>query len=134
MPHRSRSFYTIHRLSAAVTALILLASFFGSIAAADEPSLAAVYTKVKAAAFEVLVEGHLSGSGWFATEDGLAFTAAHVIGQPGRHVEIRSKSAGRRAAEVVAVDLGHDIALLRVEKRDGGYARLPFAGIGAERG
>jgi len=97
------------------------------LAVADAPSLAKVYAKAKAAAFEVLVEDHLAGSGWFATEDGLAFTAAHVIGQPGRRVEIRSKSAGRRDAKVLAVDLGHDIALLQVEKREGGYASLPFA-------
>ena len=38
-----------------------------------------------------------------------------------------SPAIGRRAAKVAAVDLGHDLALLRVDAREGGYPALPLA-------
>lgn len=116
-------------LSCGVSLLLLFTAAACSQAGdnASAPSPAEVYAAVKAAAFEVLVEDHLDGSGWFASDDGLAFTAAHVLGSPGRRVEIRSSSVGRRAAEVLAVDLGHDLALLQVEKREEAYPWLPFA-------
>lgn len=107
-----------------------------SSVAADEEAAAApgeplapddLYARVKPATVEVLVEGRLDGSGWFADAEGLLFTAAHVVDRPGRKVEIVSPLAGRCAVEVVAVDLGHDIALLRAAPREGGYPALPIA-------
>lgn len=86
-----------------------------------------LYARVKQASIEVLVDDHLNGSGGLVSAEGLAITAAHVIGRPGVRVEILSPVAGRRNAEVVAVDLGHDLALLRAEPRDGGYPFLPLA-------
>ncbi len=109
-----------------VVLVIGISVFNAGVKGADR-RLPEVYAAVKAAALEVLVEDHLDGSGWFASDDGLAFTAAHVIGSPGRRVEIRSPAVGRRAAEVLAVDLGHDLALLRVEKREEAYPCLPLA-------
>jgi len=86
-----------------------------------------LYARVKQAALEILVDDHLNGSGSLVDAGGLAITAAHVIGQPGNRVEVLSPVAGRRRADVVAVDLGHDLALLRLEPRDGGYPCLPLA-------
>ncbi len=86
-----------------------------------------VYEKAKAASVEVLVNGHLNGSGWFADPRGFLFTAAHVIERPGQKVEVMSPGIGRVAAEVVAVDLGHDLALLRVPARDVPYNALTLA-------
>jgi S1-C subfamily serine protease len=63
----------------------------------------------------------------FVDRQGLVMTAGHVIGRPESRVEILSPVAGRCRAEVVAVDLGSDLALLRVDTRDGGYAAMPLA-------
>jgi serine protease Do len=66
----------------------------------------------------------------------LVLTAAHVLGQPNRSCEVLSTIAGRQAATLVAVDLGHDLLLLRVPPRSGGYPALPLAtaipGAGSE--
>jgi S1-C subfamily serine protease len=86
-----------------------------------------LYAHVKQASLEVLVDDHLNGSASLIAAEGLAITAAHVVGRPGARVEVLSPVAGRRNAEVVAVDLGHDLALLRAEPRDGGYPFLPVA-------
>jgi len=71
------------------------------------------YQQAKAACVEILVDGRLSGSGWFATSDGYLFTAAHVVGLPGRRIEVLTQF-GRHRAKVVAIDRGHDLALLRL--------------------
>ena len=92
-----------------------------------ERGAAPVYEKAKAAAVEVLVNGHLSGSGWFADPKGFLLTAAHVIEGPGQKVEVNSPAIGRVAAEVAAVDLGHDLALLRVAAREAAYPALALA-------
>ncbi len=88
---------------------------------------AELYQLAKRASAEILVDGHFGGSGFFVDEEGLLLTAAHVIGRPGSRIEILSPQTGRIEAEVVAVDLGHDSVLLRVEPRDNGYAALPIA-------
>ena len=61
-------------------------------------------------------------------------TAAHVLGQPGRGVEIISTVAGRLRATLVAVDLGHDLVLFRVPPREGGYPYLQACGHAAGAG
>ena len=103
----------------------------GGLRAAESGDSAAaggeLYARVKQASLEVLVDDHLNGSGSLVDASGLAITAAHVIGRPGNRVEVLSPVAGRRRAEVAAVDLGHDLALLRLEPRDGGYPFLPLA-------
>src|SRR5208282_6365872 len=38
-----------------------------------------IYQRCQAACVEVLVNGHHSGSGWFAQADGLVVTAAHLF-------------------------------------------------------
>jgi S1-C subfamily serine protease len=110
--------------------LVLLASWgwFAASAPAGEQTLAQkLYATASRAGFEVLVDERLAGSGWFADTQGLGFTAAHVVERPGRKVEVMSLEAGRLAAAVVAVDRGHDLALLKVEARQGGYPVLPLA-------
>ena len=86
-----------------------------------------LFEKAKAATVEVLVDDHLQGTGWFVDPQGWAFTAAHMIASPANRVEVLAAAAGRRGAKVVAVDLGHDLALLKVEPRDGGYPAMPLA-------
>ena len=114
-----------------LTLLLVLAARIAS-GAENEPSVepcppAELYESAKRASVEILVDGHLGGSGFFVDKEGLLLTAAHMIGRPGLRVEILSPTAGRIKAEVVAVDLGHDLALLRVESREDGYPELPLA-------
>lgn len=89
-------------------------------------SLPDLYATAQAASVEVLTNGHLAGSGWFTSPQGLIFTAAHLIkGLP--EIEIISPDAGRLPAFLVATDLAADLALLKV-RRDGRYfPALPFA-------
>lgn len=112
-----------------LTLLLALAARLaaGGQAAAEKP-VAELYKQAKLASVEVLVDDHLAGSGFFADKQGLVLTAAHVIGRPGRRLEILSPAAGRLEAKLLAVDLGQDLALLRVNPREGGYPALAVNG------
>src|SRR5438105_11555976 len=93
--------------------------------AADDPGKkgnAQLYERAKAASVEVLVNGHLNGSGCFVDRKGIVVTAAHVIEEPGRRIEINSAQAGRLGAKMLAVDLGHDLALLKVDSAKDDFA------------
>ena len=83
-----------------------------------------LYAETERASVEVLVDGHLAGSGCFVDTQGSIITAAHLIAKPHQQIEVLSPTAGRLHANIVAVDLGHDLLLLRVEQRDGGYPAL----------
>ncbi|MCY2992132.1 MAG: S1C family serine protease [Planctomycetota bacterium] len=108
---------------------VLALIFWGTsgAAAAAELGRQELYDRVQQASAEILVEGHLAGSGCFVDKDGLVLTAAHVLGQSNRACEIMSPIAGRQGATFVAVDLGHDVVLLRVPPRAGGYPVIPLA-------
>lgn len=89
---------------------------------------AALYDLAENATVEILVDGRLDGSGWFASADGLVVTAGHVIvGRTDHRIEIISPAAGRKIAKFVAIDRGHDLALLRVEKEDKPFPFLKVA-------
>ena len=83
-------------------------------------------TNVAGATLEVLVDGRLAGSAWFAASQGLAITAAHVV-QRGHRIEVRSTITGRLQARVLASDYAHDLALLQVERRGKLFAVLQLA-------
>jgi S1-C subfamily serine protease len=106
--------------------VVLAAVSITSTARGDELSSVA-YEKARAATVEVLVNGHLNGSGWIADPKGLILTAGHVVEQPDRRFEVTSPAIGRREAKLMAVDLGHDMALLSVEPRAGGYPFFKLA-------
>jgi len=94
---------------------------------ADAPQTTAeLYQRAKRASVEILVDGRLSGSGWFADAEGLVITASHVIRRREARMEILSPVAGRLPASPVAVDMGRDLGLLRVKPREGGYPALPL--------
>lgn len=75
----------------------------------------ALYDQAMAASVEVLANGHLEASGWFADDEGYVVTVAHLLGNSDQVLEVRSKTLGRMPAAVVAVDYGHDLALLKAE-------------------
>ena len=94
---------------------------------APQVTVAEVYKRAVDATVEVFVGDHLGGTGWLIGNEGLVITAAHVIPQHDAAVEVRSSAVGRADVTLVAVDLGHDIALLRLPQRDGGYPGLALA-------
>ncbi len=110
-----------------IVAGLLLSGKAAAQEAESNVSRAALYARAKSAFLEVLVDDYLAGSAVLVGSDGLALTAAHVFGGPGKRIEVLSPVAGRRSAEVVAVDLGHDLALLKVEPRPAGYPGLAAA-------
>lgn len=61
---------------------------------------------------EVLVDGRLQGSGWFASSDGDIITAAHVV-KEGQRIEIIDHASRRISCSIKAIDIGHDLALIK---------------------
>ncbi|MHC4201173.1 MAG: S1C family serine protease [Planctomycetota bacterium] len=126
MPSRAaRSIYPVLIAAASLTA--------GCAAtAADDPlgrpaGGAALYQKLRRASVEIVVDGHMAGSGCFVDAEGIVLTAAHVVKGKSAGIEIVSPVAGRMRAERVASDPGHDLALLRVRGGGGPYASLEVA-------
>ncbi len=91
-----------------------------------QDALADVYQLADEACFELLIENHLTGSGVVVDATGVALTVAHAV-RGHAEIEIRSRQLGRLPAQVVALDLGHDIALLQLPKREAGYRHLNLA-------
>lgn len=85
-----------------------------------------VYDRAMKASLEILVDDHLSGSGFVIDSSGLAITAAHVVPDRTRRIEGLSPEAGRVDLEVIALDRGHDVALVRLPPRDAPYPSLPL--------
>ncbi len=110
---------------AAGSGLLLLLALAG--AGPARPAARDIYAKAAPACVEILVNERLSGSGAFLTPDGVVLTASHVPGAPGRKIEVRSRRIGRLPAKVIAVDRGHDLALLRVQKGRPPYPALRLA-------
>ena len=106
-----------------VICLLVILVFAAPVDAARPKDLGELYDLAQQSCVEVLINGHQSGTGCIVSSDGLVLTAAHVINQQQR-IEVVSKGIGRRNATVVAVNLGHDIALLQVDSKDGEFKPL----------
>lgn len=87
-----------------------------------------LYARARAASVEILVDGRLHGSGWFADPEGLVVTAAHVVPARAGGIQVLWDRMGPLPAEVVARDVGHDLALLRVKGDRERYPTLRVAG------
>ena len=116
------------------TALLLAAAACAAAACAaawcagnDDGEKAPLYETVRRASVFVLVDGRHVGSGFFADGEGLVVTASHMVRDRRGRIEVVSREAGRLPARRVAVDWGHDLALLAVPKRDRPYPTLPIA-------
>jgi hypothetical protein len=66
-----------------------------------------------------------TGSGFYITADGYALTCYHVI-VGARQVSVRDLKGVTRAAQVIAVDKTHDLALLKVADVPDGTVPLPL--------
>lgn len=122
-----RGFFLQHGAAALLGGALPLAVKQAIAADGNAATDGSLYARLKASSLMILVDGQQRGSGTLIQADGFAITAAHVIIQKGRRIEVVSASAERLGAEVVAVDLGHDLALLRLPAREGGYPFLPLA-------
>lgn len=120
------------RVSHMLLILAVSSMGIGAASVADETPSAqeqqtTLYDRMLPRTVDVLVDGRHGGSGWFVDPSGLLVTAAHVLHHPGRRVEVLLIPGDRLACELVAVDLGHDVALLRAPPRDGGYPAVTLA-------
>lgn len=96
---------------------------------ADQQGLTSLYRDARQAAVEILVDGHHSGSGCFVSADGVVVSAAHVIGCPRRRIEVLTAAGQRLLAEVIAVDLGHDLVILQATAGDRVHPFLRIADL-----
>jgi serine protease Do len=115
----------------AIAVVLLLAAFGPAVAGAQHPGEpgrnATLYDRMLPCTADVLVDGRHGGSCWFADPSGLVITAAHVLQRPGRQIEILLASGDRLEAQLAAVDLGGDLALLKLPPRNDGYPAAPLA-------
>lgn len=71
------------------------------------------YSKLKAAAVDILIDGNLTGSATFVSENGYILTAAHLFTKKAKFEALDHKNI-RTDVELIAIDRGHDLALLKV--------------------
>jgi len=88
----------------------------------------ALFRRVAAASVEILSNGQLAGSGWFASADGLVVTARHVIrALPGNpRLEVLLSDGSRFPVEEIATAPGHDLALLQLTMDEDPDSRRAF--------
>ena len=86
-----------------------------------------LYRDVRQAIVEIIMDGQMAGSGCILDPSGLIMTAEHVVGYPGRKMEISSPYIGRLPVRIIAVDGGRDLALLRAPRRTTPYPYLDLS-------
>jgi len=107
--------------------LLGLQAVLGGSSVASAASLESLYLRCQASCAEVLLAGRHAGSAWFADAKGGAVTAAHLFERRDPAVELLLPDNRRMRARLVAVDRGHDLALLQVEAAPGPFKPLPLA-------
>lgn len=114
------------RIGPLLGALLLLGGWLGPVVAtaAAPPDL---YGRAVEASLEILTDDQLDGSGFVIDPTGIAVTAAHAVPDASRRIEVRSPVWGRRSVEIIARDVGHDIALLKLPARAEPYPALTLA-------
>lgn len=90
-----------------------------SCAIAPTPSVADPIHEAHDACVEILRDGHLEASGWFADADGHVITAGHAVRRGTGAFEVLWPGRGRYPARVIGIDPGHDIGLLKTESPHG---------------
>ncbi|MCX7872351.1 MAG: S1C family serine protease [Verrucomicrobiae bacterium] len=104
--------FSNNKLSGAIFLVLFsvaLLVLFGAGCATYRPI--AKYQNYQQCVVEVLVDGSLQGSGWYAGPAGEVITAAHVVKQ-GNKIEIINYERKRIPYNLLAVDIGNDVALL----------------------
>lgn len=70
--------------------------------------------RVYRASATVLRDGQIAGAGAFVSDEGHFLTAAHVVHKPADRIELLLTDGRVMPAELVATDLGHDLALIKI--------------------
>lgn len=92
------------------------------------PSAESVYRRVQPAALELLVDGRMAGSGSIVDVHGGVMVAAHMLpADDTARLEVHSPTLGRHSVRLIALDRGHDLALLQLPVRPEPYPHLNFA-------
>jgi len=112
--------------------LAALAGFLFLTGASAEEQPPDAVPRARAASVEILVDGRLDGSGWIADAKGSVVTAAHVVWNPHRKLEVVSPTLGRHPAKVVATHPGHDLARLVIDFGEAIPEKLPFLELAKE--
>ena len=94
---------------------------------ADAAAPPELYERAVSASLEILTDDQLDGSGFVIDPAGIAVTAAHAVPDTRRRIEVRSPVWGRRPVTILARDVGHDIALLKLPERAEPYPALTLA-------
>ncbi|MBI3232168.1 MAG: trypsin-like peptidase domain-containing protein [Candidatus Doudnabacteria bacterium] len=69
-----------------------------------------------------------AGSGFFVSKDGLILTNKHVVADKQAGYTVITSDNGEYEAEVVAIDLRNDLAILKVEIKDAPFLQLDNSG------
>lgn len=93
---------------------VLLFLLIPFLASCQIHSSSKLYSSLKDASAVILVDGQLSGSGAFISEDGLVLSAAHIFLKKANYkiVDVDDVSY---PLEIIAIDRSSDLALLKVE-------------------
>ncbi|MEE2789384.1 MAG: trypsin-like peptidase domain-containing protein [Myxococcota bacterium] len=86
-----------------------------------------VFKSIEQAGFDLLVDNHLEGSGVIVHPAGFALIAGHAAQPKSKILEARSPRLGRLVLKRVAMDLGHDLALVQLPPRSQAYPFRPVA-------
>lgn len=102
------------RASVSMIIVLALLAIFIVVSARDLTHRHDPLRSAREACVEVLVDGRLEGSGWFADAGGHVVTAGHTVRKRDGTLEILWPGRGRYPARFVGIDPGHDLGLLVV--------------------
>lgn len=91
-----------------------------------EARVQAVVADTAPATVALNVAGRGTGSGVIVTPDGFILTAGHVIGEPGRLIQVRFPDGSAAAARTLGHDRGNDAGMAKLEG-DGPWPFAPLA-------
>ena len=119
MRFRQKMMHSYNILFAALVALVVFQGCPSTETGGPTPEFC---DKLARASVEILADGRMASSGAFVSSDGYVLTAAHFITTPEIKLEVLSIPKGRDLAKLIAIDSGHDLALLKIETGN----ELPF--------
>ena len=76
-----------------------------------------LYSKLRSACLEILVDGQRSGSASLVSEDGYVLTAAHIFIKKAKYSAMDS-SGVQYPAKLIAVDRSCDLALVKIDSKN----------------
>lgn len=120
---KNRRLAAAHPFGLAIVALWL----FGAGSELRAAPAESIGLRCREACAEVLINGRHSGTAWLATRDGLFLTAAHLFERQGGQIELLTLEGQRIPARRLAIDRGHDLALMQAEAIPNGWRPLPLA-------